>query len=98
MTLPPDSKSPTRAVPRPGMFAIVRNRRGVIATVEPSDDSRHGRLHFVHIEYKDDQLPYEERLLWELEPRGQLLEPNSLPDASGDPMSPDDFDAFVRAA
>jgi superfamily II DNA or RNA helicase len=80
------------------MFAIVRNRRGVITTVEPSDDARHGRLHLVHIEYKDDLLPYEERLLWELEPRSRVLEPNSLPDAEGDPMPPDDFDALVRAA
>lgn len=86
------------AVPRPGMFAIVRNRRGVITTVEPSDDAKNGRLHLVHVEYKDDQLPYEERLLWELEPRARLLEPNSLPNASGDPMAPDDFDALVRAA
>jgi len=80
------------------MFAIVRNRRGVIAAVEPSDDTRHGRLHLVHLEYKDDQLPVEERLFWELEPRGRLLEPNALPDATGDPMPPDDFDALVRAA
>lgn len=80
------------------MFAIVRNRRGVIVAVSPADDARHGRLHLVHIEYKDDQLPAEERLLWELEPRGRLLEPNALPDASGDPMPAEDFDALVRAA
>lgn len=30
------------------MFAIVRNRRGVIAAVEPSDDAVHRRLHLVH--------------------------------------------------
>ena len=92
MALPTESQSGP-AVPRPGMFAIVRNRRGVITTVEPSDDAKNGRLHLVHVEYKDDQLPYEERLLWELEPRSRLLEPNSLPDAGGDPMPPDDFDA-----
>ena len=80
------------------MFAVVRNRRGVIVAVEPSDDAKRGRLHLVHIEYKDDQLPVEERLLWELEPRGRLLEPNALPDAAGDPMPPEDFDALVRAA
>ena len=91
-------QSSTRVVPRAGMFAIVRNRRGVIAAVEPSDDAQHGRLHLVHLEYKDDQLPFEERLLWELEPRGRLLEPNALPDASANPMPPDDFDAVVRAA
>jgi hypothetical protein len=80
------------------MFAIVRNRRGVVAAVEPSDDARHGRLHLVHLEYKDDQLPTEERLLWELEPHGRLLEPNALPRAAGDPMPLEDFDALVRAA
>ena len=89
---------PHPTVPRDGMFAIVRNRRGVITAVEPSDDARHGRLHLVHVEYKDDQLPVEERLLWELEPHGRLLELNVLPNASGDPMPPDDFDALVRAA
>lgn len=80
------------------MFATVRNRRGVITAVEPSDDAKRGRLHLVHLEYKDDLLPAEERLLWELEPRGRLLEPNALPDVSGDPMPPEDFDALVRAA
>ncbi len=39
-------------VPRPGMFAIVRNRRGVISAVEPFDGES-GRLHVVHIDYKD---------------------------------------------
>lgn len=77
--MPPESQSALRPVPRPGMFAIVRNRRGVITTVERSDDAKNGRLHLVHVEYKDDQLPYAERLLWELEPRSRLLEPNSLP-------------------
>jgi superfamily II DNA or RNA helicase len=80
------------------MFATVRNRRGVITAVEPSDDAKRGRLHLVHVEYKDDLLPAEERLLWELEPRGRLLEPNALPNVSGDPMAPEDFDALVRAA
>jgi superfamily II DNA or RNA helicase len=80
------------------MFAIVRNRRGVIAAVEPADEARLGRLHLVHVEYKDDQLPHEERLLWELEPRGRLLEPNALPDPASDPMPAADFDALVRAA
>ena len=52
-------------IPRPGMFAMVRNRRGMIAAVEPSDDARHGRLPLVHLQYKDDQLPVDERVLWE---------------------------------
>ncbi|MEZ5126885.1 MAG: hypothetical protein R2826_11725, partial [Thermoleophilia bacterium] len=70
------------AIPRPGMFATVRNRRGVIVAVEPYD-GHEGRLHLVHIDYKDDQLPVEEQLLWELEgPSARLLEPTALPDPS----------------
>jgi hypothetical protein len=80
------------------MFAIVRNRRGVVASVEPADDTGNGRIHLVHLEYKDEHYPYEERLVWELEPAGKLLEPNALPTTSGDPMPAEDFDALVRAA
>ncbi len=89
------------AVPRAGMLANVRNRRGVVAAVEPFDGET-GRLHLVHLEYTDDHAPAEERLLWELEPEGSrhLLEPNALPDPShaGGPMPVDDFEALVRAA
>src|SRR5262245_32384861 len=92
--MPLSSQTP----PRPGMFATVRNRRGVVAAVEPFDGDG-GRLHLVHLEYKDDQLPTEERLLWELEPRRTLLEPNALPSTTrGDPMPGNDFDAILRAA
>ena len=81
------------------MLATVRNRRGVVAAVEPFDGET-GRLHLVHLEYTDDQPPAEERLLWELEPRRHLLEPNALPDPAhaGGPMPADDFDALLRAA
>lgn len=85
-------------VPRPGMFATVRNRRGVIAAVDPFDGPS-GRLHLVHIEYKEDHHPAEEQLLWELEPRTSLLEPTALPELTNtDPMPGDDFDARVWAA
>ncbi len=85
-------------VPRVGMFATVRNRRGIISAVEPFDGER-GRLHLVHLDYKDDQLPPEERLLWELEPRKVLLEPTALPIATpADAMPADDFDALLRAS
>ena len=53
-------------VPRTGMFATVRNRRGIVSAVKPFDGEG-GRLHLVDLEYKDDQLPAEEQLLWELE-------------------------------
>ncbi len=83
--------------PRVGMVATVRNRRGIVASVEPFDGGD-GRLYLVRLEYKDDQLPLSEELVWELEPRGQLLEPTELPQVrSGDPMPADDFDALLRA-
>jgi len=44
------------------MFATARNRRGIISAVEAFDGAG-GRLHLVHLEYKDDQLPTEEELL-----------------------------------
>ncbi len=79
------------------MLATVRNRRGVVSAVEPfeSDD---GRLHLVHVEYQDAHGPAEERLLWELEPKRDLLEPTALPDTHAPPMPPEDFDALLRAA
>ncbi len=89
------------AIPRAGMLATVRNRRGVVAAVEPFDGET-GRLHLVHLEYTDDHTPSQERLLWELEPKPgrTLLEPNALPDPAhaGGAMPAEDFDALLRAA
>ena len=79
------------------MLATVRNRRGVVAAVEPFD-GENGRLHLVHLEYKDWRSPSEERLLWELEPHRALDEPNALPDPAAPAMPPADFDALLRAA
>ena len=76
----------------------MRHRRGIISAVEPFDGEG-GRLHLVHLEYKDDQLPAEAQLLWELEPRKVLLEPTALPDVGKtDPMPGEDFDALLRAS
>ena len=84
-------------IPRPGLFCYVRNRRGVIAGVEPFDGDA-GRLHLVHIEYKDDQLPPEEQLVWEVEgASARVLPPTALPDPSRfGPMPAADFDALLR--
>ena len=80
------------------MLATVRNRRGVIAAVEPFDGET-GRLHLVHLEYQDDAAPSGERLLWELEPSRELDQPLSLPRPDGDnAMRPREFDALLRAA
>ena len=80
------------------MLATVRNRRGVVAAVEPFDGDS-GCLHLVHLEYQDNRAPSDERLLWELEPKRDLLEPNALPDpATTSAMPAEEFDALVRAA
>jgi hypothetical protein len=71
----------------------------VIAGAEPFDGDA-GRLHLVHLEYKDDELPQEEQLIWELEgATARVLAPTALPDPSRSaPMPADDFDALLRAA
>lgn len=84
-------------IPRPGMLATVRNRRGTVAAVDPFDGET-GRLHLVHVEYQDHGSPSEERLVWELEPHRELLAPRALPDSQADPMPAADFDALLRAA
>ena len=84
-------------IPRIGMFATVRNRRATITAIEPFDGPT-GRLHLVHLDYKDDQFPRDEKLLWELEPASTLLEPTALPTInSTGPMPAEDFDALLRA-
>ena len=85
-------------IPRPGMLATVRNRRGTVTAVDPFDGET-GRLHLVHLDYQDGGSPSTQRLLWELEPRKTLLEPTALPNAyDTDPMPAADFDALLRAA
>jgi superfamily II DNA or RNA helicase len=80
------------------MFATIRSRLGVVVAVSPHDAREGGRSHLVHIDYKDDSMPREERLIWELEPHAVCQHPNRLPDAGQDPMDPPDFDAVVRSA
>ena len=86
------------SIPRPGMLATVRNRRGIVSAVDPFDGET-GRLHLVYLEYQDGASPSGERVLWELEPQATALEPTALPAPYGsDPMPAADFDAIVRAA
>jgi len=88
----------SRIPPLPGMFATVRNRLGVVASVSPYDPREGKRLHLVQISYKDQGHPLEERLIWELEPNAECQPPNRLPDATQPPMDPADFDAILRSA
>ena len=84
--------------PRVGMLAKVRNRRGVVASVEPFDAADEGRLHLVRIEYTDADGIAEDTILWEREESTDLLEPHSLPRVDAEPrMDPAELDALVRA-
>jgi ERCC4-related helicase len=83
--------------PAIGMLANVRNRRGVISSIEPFD-AHEGRLHLVTVEYTDGDGASEDQLIWEREPGAFLVPPSFLPQISShDPMPHDDFDALVRA-
>jgi len=84
-------------IPKVGMLAIIRRRRGVINEVREFDGEV-GRFHIVSVDYKDDIRPTNEELIWELELSKELLEPNVLPNASDHPMSLEDFDALLLSA
>lgn len=91
-------KSETTLPPRVGMLATIRNRRGVVASVEPYDTTSEGRLHLVRIDYTDADGTPEDVVLWERERNATLLEPTALPRVGEEsPMPPADFDALVRA-
>ncbi|MCB1221948.1 MAG: DEAD/DEAH box helicase [Planctomycetales bacterium] len=98
MTGAADSVDLGHNTPRNGMLAVVRNRRGIISNVRQFDANEAGRYHLVQIDYKDEHLPTNEELVWELEPVRQVLQPNDLPSIKSEPMLPADFDALVRAA
>lgn len=81
------------------MLATVRNRRGLVTSVEPFDGGAEGRFHLTTIEFLDTDGPSEQALLWEREPHTRLLEPTALPAVERDrPMDGDEFDAVTRAA
>lgn len=80
------------SIPRVGMWASVRKRRGIITEVREN-----GRYHLVRVEYKDDLNPGKEELVWELEVFKELLEPNQLPQAKDRPMNHGDFQALIRS-
>lgn len=88
------------SLPRAGMMAQVRNRRGVIAHVEgfPADPGPEGRLHLVRISYADPDGQREESLIWEREADARLLECQALPQLAGtQPMDEREFNALIRA-
>lgn len=89
------------SIPRVGLLAQVRNRRGLIAAVDAFDTAMVGGgiLHAVRVEYTDHNGPAAETLLWEREQGCQVIEPKRLPEVeSSAPMAHREFDAVVRAA
>src|SRR5262245_1609258 len=89
----------TRAAPREGMMAVVRNRRAMVIGVQPFDADESGRYHLGQIEYADGAGVGTDEVLWEVEPGTEVLEPLALPRVVDTaPMDPREFDAMVRAS
>lgn len=83
--------------PQVGMLATIRNRRALVASVEPY--GKEGILHLVRLEYTDSDGIAEDTIIWEREINATLLEPTALPQvASEAPMLASEFDALQRAA
>src|SRR5690554_294347 len=87
------------SIPRVGMLATVRNRRGVISQVEPFEEPRTSSLlHLVTVEFGDGEGDSEETILWEREQGPAVLQPNALPRVDVDaPMKQEEFLALQRA-
>ncbi|WLT40627.1 hypothetical protein NON20_25680 (plasmid) [Synechocystis sp. B12] len=80
------------------MLATVRNRRGLITSVDVSTSQPLGVWHLVNIEYTDTEGEAQETLIWEHEPNAQLLEPIALPKVEETfPMPWEEFEALQRA-
>ena len=88
-------------LPKVGMLATVRNRRGVVSAVEPFDKTDDGKvLHLVTVEYSDaDGGGSNDTLIWERECDPELLEPNALPEVlDAQPMMAEEYLALLRAS
>ena len=88
------------AVPRVGMLATVRNRRGVVSAVEAVQEGETSALlHLVTVEFADAEGSAQESILWEREQAPVALEPNALPAVEDQcPMQAPEFLALQRAA
>ncbi|MFU8802656.1 MAG: DISARM system SNF2-like helicase DrmD, partial [Bradymonadaceae bacterium] len=85
-------------LPRVGMMATVRNRRGIISSVQEYSAGVEGTLHLVTVDYTDTDGVPDEQLLWEREPHATIVPPHALPNVLNDsPMSGREYDALLRA-
>ena len=90
----------SNSLPRIGMLATVRNRRGVISAVEPAGEGQSSaQLHLVTVEFSDAEGSDQASMLWERERQPDVLEPNALPRVDDEPpMLMGEFLALQRAA
>lgn len=89
---------PSSVLPRVGMLAAIRNRRGIVSEVRPFGGNQGPIQHLVRLEYNDDFRPERDDVIWELETGAVLLEPGELPSSRNPAMPCSDFDALVRSA
>ena len=94
------TQTTTDQIPRPGLLVTVRNRRGIVGSVQPFQHrNASGVFHLVRVDYSDLDGPPEDQLVWELEPHAQLVQPRQTPspDPETKPMLAREFDALTRA-
>ncbi|TGM78607.1 DNA helicase [Leptospira levettii] len=85
-------------VPKVGMLARVRGRRGLISSVEVFSDETEGSLHYVRVDYTDGEGSLRDEILWEREVGAYVEEPNKLPKIEeSTPLSPEEYKAFTRS-
>lgn len=94
------AQTSTDQIPRPGLLVTVRNRRGIVGSVQPFQHrNASGVFHLVRVDYSDLDGPVEDQLVWELEPHAQLVQPRQTPspDRETKPMLGREFDALTRS-
>jgi len=67
------------------MLATIRNRRGLVVSVDPFQVRPEGQLHLVRVEYTDSDGVPEDSVIWEREHHRALLEPTTLPRVADEP-------------
>lgn len=86
-------------IPRVGMMARVRNRFGLIQSVQNFDSkTAEGTYRSVRVSYFDHEIPTEETVIWEREARPVLSEPSAFPRVSETKaMGVENFRALMNA-
>ena len=85
--------------PRTGNLVVVRNRRGVVSSVNPFPGDDGEVLHSIEVDYSDHEgSSMSEQVLWEREVGARIVPADHLPDiGTTEPLREGQFDAFVRS-